>query len=231
MQQLSTTPVTHVIFDLDGLLLDTESIYQHGMEDILRKYGKVYTDEVKLKVVGSKEQDTYRILVEELNLPVTPDELAKECFAYFKEALERAELKPGAEKLLRYCHKKKIPMALATSSGKETCALKLKRYSELCSFFSHMVLGSSDREVVNGKPAPDIFYVTARRFCDSPNPKKCLVFEDSYNGVLAAKAAGMQVVMVPEGLVTPEKQKEATVVLQTLNDFVPEMFGLPRYDD
>lgn len=63
-------------------------------------------------------------------------------------------------------------MAVATSSGKETCNIKLERYTDLCSYFSHIVMGSSDIEVVHGKPSPDIFFVAAKRFPDSPAPDK-----------------------------------------------------------
>uniref|UniRef100_A0A1B6FTG0 Uncharacterized protein n=1 Tax=Cuerna arida TaxID=1464854 RepID=A0A1B6FTG0_9HEMI len=224
------TPVTHVIFDLDGLLIDSETIYKKSLDLLLEKYGKVYTDEVMLKVMGTKEQDTVRILVEELKLPVDLEEFKKEYMNCVIPTLADVELKPGAEKLVHHFHKNGVPLAVATSSGTESCEVKLKRFSELKSCFHHIVMGSSDKEVVNGKPAPDIFLLAAKRFPDNPNPDKCLVFEDSYNGVLAARAAGMQVVMVPEALVSEEKRKQATIVYESLEDFVPEIFGLPSYE-
>ncbi|KAG8298212.1 Pseudouridine-5'-phosphatase [Homalodisca vitripennis] len=162
--------------------------------------------------MGTKEQDTVRILVEELKLPVDVEEFNKEYMNCIVPTLSDVELKPGAEKLVHHFHKNGVPLAMATSSGIESCEIKLKRFSELKSCFHHIVMGSSDKEVVNGKPAPDIFFLAAKRFPDNPSPNKCLVFEDSYNGVLAARAAGMQVVMVPEALVSEEKRKKATIV-------------------
>ncbi|XP_054269481.1 probable pseudouridine-5'-phosphatase [Macrosteles quadrilineatus] len=223
-------PVSHVIFDLDGLLLDTETIYKEGVVKILAKFGKSYSDDLRLKAMGTKEQEFLKILHEELELPLSLEEFSKEYLSHFTVALANAELKPGAERLIQHFHSKRVPMAVATSSGQETCEVKLKRYSLLCSYFSHIVMGSSDSEVVKGKPAPDIFYVAARRFKDVPSPEKCLVFEDSYNGVMAARAAGMQVVMVPEDKISEEIRKTATVVLSSLEEFTPEHFGLPAFD-
>lgn len=117
---------------------------------------------------------------------------------------------------------------MATSSAEESVKLKTSKHQKLFKLFNHQVCGSTDVEVKNGKPAPDIFFVTANRFPDKPSPNKCLVFEDSHTGILAAQAAGMQCVMVPEEH-TPSSLRNATQVLSSLEDFKPEDFGLPSY--
>lgn len=117
--------------------------------------------------------------------------------------------------------------------------------------FDHIVLGASDLEVKNGKPAPDIFLVAASRFENVPRPEnvrenrklqvpkifknvsfpQCLVFEDSPSGVQAAVSAGMQVVAIPDHRTCKSKVKSASKVLKTLNHFQPEDFGLPPFDE
>lgn len=135
----------------------------------------------------------------------------------------------GAERLVRHLHQHKIPIALATSSGADSVEVKTKNHRELFELFNHKVMGSSDPDVKEGKPAPDIFLVAASRFPDKPAPAQCLVFEDAPNGVTAAIAAGMQAVMVPDERVEEEQRKHATVVLRSLEDFRPEDFGLPAF--
>lgn len=107
--------------------------------------------------------------------------------------------------------------------------VKIQHHKELFNLFHHKVCGSTDPEVKEGKPAPDIFLVAAARFPDKPNPANCLVFEDAPNGVKAADSAGMQSVMVPDSHIPAEMCTLATKVLKSLEDFKPEEFGLPAF--
>lgn len=224
-------PVTHCLFDMDGLLLDTESIYENSVREICRKFGKEYPWDVRMKVMGTQEQKTAEIVITDLSLPISVDE-----FLHIQEKIVRKEftslnLMKGAERLLRHLHKSQVPICLATSSGRELAEVKMSNYPELFNLFAHKVMGSTDPEVKNGKPAPDIFLIAAKRFRDNPHPSKCLVFEDSPNGVRAGKLAGCQTVMVPDKIVAPEQRTEATIVLKSLEHFQPELFGLPKFKE
>ena len=133
--------------------------------------------------------------------------------------------------MVKHLKKHGIPMAVGTSSAQEGFSRKTVNHGELFSNFNHVVNGS-DPEVKEGKPAPDCFRITADRFPDKPDYAKCLVFEDAPNGVKAAVAAGMQVVMVPErNNVAPELTRKATQMLDTIVDFQPEDFGLPPFEE
>lgn len=105
--------------------------------------------------------------------------------------------------------------------------VKTGNHKELFSLFGHKVMGSTDPDVKMGKPSPDIFLVAASRFPDNPKPENCLVFEDAPNGVIAARSAGMQVVMVPDPKCPEDARKNATLVLNTLEEIKLEDFGLP----
>ncbi|KAJ8944908.1 hypothetical protein NQ318_012717 [Aromia moschata] len=194
---------------MDGLLIESESVYDKIIGDIAAQFGK-------------------EIAVTEMQLPLSPEEFLADYKQRVMKELQNPELMPGAKELVRHLHKNDIPIAVATSSSQESMEMKTKNhYQDVFRFFHHIVCGSTDTEVKHGKPAPDIFLVCASRFPDKPDPSQCLVLEDAPNGVVGAIRAGMQAVMVPAKYVGEELRKPATLVLESLNDFKPELFGLP----
>ncbi|GIX96128.1 pseudouridine-5'-phosphatase [Caerostris darwini] len=222
-------PVTHVIFDMDGLIFDTEKIYTDIHQAICSKYGKIFTWEVKIKCMGKVADEAARTFIREMELPMTVEEYHATFAKICEELFQKTQVLPGVDKLIRHLHASKVPIAIATSSKKETMEMKTTNHKELISLFNHVVCGSTDPEVKHGKPAPDVFLVCSSRFEDKPPPHKVLVFEDAPNGVQAAVAAGMQVVMVPDERLEPEFAQDATQVLKSMEDFQPELFGLPPF--
>lgn len=216
--------ITHIIFDMDGLLLDTEPIYTEVTEIIVRQYGKHFDMETKSKMLGRESQEAARILTESLNLPITPQEYLEAQRAMFTEKFPLAQPMPGAKSLTMNLKKENIPMAVATSSCDRNYRMKTVRHQEWFNIFETIVNGD-DEAVKNCKPSPDLFLIAAERM--NAKPEHCLVFEDAPTGILAARAAGMSVIAIPDPSMDPTPYQEADQILKSLLEFKPTEWNLP----
>ncbi|KAH0436074.1 hypothetical protein IEQ34_026481 [Dendrobium chrysotoxum] len=224
--------ITHVIFDMDGLLLDTEPFYTVVQEKILERFGKTFDWSLKAKMMGKKAIESARIFVEECGLTgiLTPEAFLEEREGMLQELFPTCQLLPGVKRLISHLHANRIPMCVATGSYKRHFDLKTQRHGEIFSAMHHIVMGD-DPDVKLGKPSPDIFLVAANRFEMRVDPAEVLVFEDAPAGVAAAKNAGMSVVMVPDPRLDASHHKKADQVLTSLLDFNPGQWALPPFTD
>lgn len=223
--------ITHVIFDMDGLILDTEKFYTEVQEIILARYNKTFDWSLKAKMMGKKAIESARIFIEETGIDsLTPEEFLVQREDMLQSLFPTSELMPGASRLIRHLHAKGIPICVATGSHKRHFELKTQRHGELFSLMHHIVLGD-DPEVKQGKPSPDIFLTAAKRFEGGPiDPQNILVFEDAPLGVCAAKSAGMLAVMVPDPRLDSSHHGGADQILSSLLDFNPSDWGLPPFE-
>lgn len=171
------------------------------------------------------------IIVDDLSLPITVQEYSDLVDAEYRKVFsEYIPPMPGAERLVRHLATKEVPIAVATSSKGFTFNLKTKPHKDLFSKFEHILIASEDKEITRGKPDPQTFLVSASRFASPPTDmSSVLIFEDSVAGVQAANSAGAKSVWVPDprmpkDLITP------WLLLNSLEEFKPELFGLPAFD-
>lgn len=215
-------PASHAIFDLDGVLLDTESLYTRATQIIVEKYGRRYDWSIKADIIGRGSSEAARRLVEALELPIAPEEYLRRrrplLEAMFKEAPEA----PGAERFVRRLHARSVAMAVATSSERAHFEVKVARHAWFELFAS--VVCSDDGRAARPKPAPDLFLVAAEDL--GAPPEHCVVFEDSPSGVAAARAAGMQVVALPDPAIDPARLADADLVVTGFDALDPADLGL-----
>ncbi|XP_022226127.1 probable pseudouridine-5'-phosphatase [Drosophila obscura] len=220
-------PVTHCIFELDGLLLDSERLYTRAVQKILDPFGHIYSFDLKLRCMGKSTSESADLIIDSYQLPISRTQFQRLHKQHSREHLGSVGLMPGVERLLRHLQTSGVPMAIETSGNRELYELKVRPHAQLFEVFQHAVVGSSDSEVKQGKPAPDIFLLAASRFKDPPKPENCLAFESSLLGMQAALNAGMQVVLVPDPLLSIQLSAPAALRLRSLEAFRPQYFGLP----
>ncbi|RWS25520.1 pseudouridine-5'-phosphatase-like protein [Leptotrombidium deliense] len=223
-------PVTHVVFDLDGTLIDTETCFKDAVNQVTSRYGKEFTWEHVSRLSDTNVAKECNSIVNEFRLPMSAKEFQEEYNDVFSVLIKSVPFMPGAEKIIQYFHSNKIPIGLCTASVTQSYNIKVKQFDD---FFTHgkyfdVIVVGDDPDVFRNKPDPQPYLVTISRLPGNPNPENVLVFEDSLFGVTSAIAAGTQCVMIPNykvdnGKATPK----ATVVIDSLNDFDPLFFCLP----
>lgn len=215
-------PITHVLWDMDGVLLDTEKLYTQATRTVVARYGREYDWSLKAQMMGRRAPEAAALLVDRLQLPLTPEEYLRESWAILERLMPTAEAMPGAVAATAALRALGVVQVVASSSPRHLFELKTTRHRDWFAGFSTIVLGDDPR-VRRGKPAPDIFNVAAAAV--AADPARCLVIEDAPAGVAAARAAGMQVIAVPDRALDRAAFADASLVLDSLTDFVPAMLG------
>ena len=215
--------ITHLIYDFDGLLLDTEPIYCEVNQIIASRYGKTFTPEIHRMIMGRQALDCAQILVKVLELPLTAEEHLQARNELIFDMLPQAQPMPGALEITQRFYEAGVSQAIATSSAAVTFHKKTRHYQDWLTRFEVVVLGD-DAEVKQSKPAPDSFLVAARRL--GTLPETCLVLEDSPAGIKAAKAAGMWAVAVPAAHMARSLYDGADDIIDSLPMFAAVRWGL-----
>jgi HAD superfamily hydrolase (TIGR01509 family) len=184
-----------VVLDMDGLMLDSERIDREIWQGAMRRRGYEFPDALHAALIGHTDVDGEHVLRAHFGAELPLAELAAEAQSLWREhiATRGVPRKPGLNELLDHLEAERIPVAVATSTAR---AKAIERLGPLAARFDALVFGD---EVTNGKPAPDIYLLAAERL--GRPPADCLALEDSPAGVIAAEAAGMMVIMIPDLLV------------------------------
>jgi HAD superfamily hydrolase (TIGR01509 family) len=189
-----------VVFDLDGVLLQSEEVWDAVRERYVRERGGRYDDEVQRAMMGMSAPEWSRFLHEEAGVPDDMDEINSEVVHRMLEAYRRElPLLPGAVAAVQRIGDA-FPLALASSSNREVFEEVLE-LARLTACFRATV---SSEEVERGKPAPDVYLEAARRL--GADPTRCAAVEDSHAGIRSAKSAGMRVVAIPNAAYPPDEE-------------------------
>jgi pseudouridine-5'-monophosphatase len=179
-----------VLFDLDGVLLDTEPLYTQATQAVTSQYGRDYDFALKRQVMGGSAIAGAKVIIEALGLPLSPEEYLAQRRLHLEQLFRTAPPIEGAEQLVSQLATYRLPLAVATSSERSLFELKTRPHSWF-SLFTKVICGDDPR-IAAPKPAPDIFQLAAAEL--GVRADECLVFEDSPAGVAAAHAAGATVI-------------------------------------
>ena len=209
-----------VIFDMDGLMLDTEVVYRRTWQQSAAELGYAISDEYYLCFVGRRTIDCHAILRDTFgaDFPLSPFLARGEALYHEHVQQHGIPTKAGLLELLDDLDVQGVPKAVATSTGR---ANALKHLGALADRFDCITTGDEVRE---GKPAPDIFWLAAQRL--EIAPQHCLVLEDSEAGIAAACAAGMPCIMVPDLKPASEQAVEqAALICASLHEVRTSLRG------
>ncbi len=207
-----------MIFDMDGLLLETEAIAMKAFEESCEAFGRTMRKDVYLQCIGTNEQRSREILKAGFGQDF-PTEMIIKLWneKYYKRAVEQpVPLKRGVKTLLNLLKENDIPAAIATSTAHKIAVKKLNN-AKIFGYFREVVSGDM---VLQSKPHPEIYLKAAEKI--NIKPEYCVALEDSETGVRAALAAGMKVFQIPD-LIQPsaEFRQLGHTIVDSLEDVIP----------
>jgi len=208
-----------VVFDLDGVLLDSEQVWDEVREELTRERGGRWHEGAQREMMGMSSLEWARYMHDALGVPDPPEEISAEVVHRLEQRYrERLPLVPGAVEAVERLAGR-WPLAIASSSNRPLIDLVLER-SGLGDHFGATV---SSEEVPRGKPAPDVYLEAARRL--GVDPARAAAVEDSHNGILSARAAGLRTIAVPNRHYPPgpEALAAADAVLDSIDGLTPEV--------
>ena len=207
-----------VVFDLDGVLLDSEQVWNEAKEELVRERGGRWREDAPRMMMGMSSLEWSRYLHDELGVPLEPEEISDDVVRRL-EAIYHAGLPliDGAIEAVKRLAGR-APLGLTSSSNREIIDLFL----DLSGLGPCFAVTISSEEVERGKPAPDVYLEALRRL--GADPSDSVAVEDSENGIRAAKAAGMRVVAVPNPHYPPDPAAlaEADEVVASLHEVTAE---------
>ncbi len=212
-----------VLFDLDGTLLDTEPLSDIAMNAVLAPFSCEMDSTLKAAIVGTSSTFWAPYLIDAFGLSgqLSPSDLADGWETELKKVSPSAAYCPGAEAVVSSIKATGAAVGLCTSSKSGSVAAKSSTKTEFFDQFTVVVCGD-DAEIGEGKPAPDIFLLGAKRLAQSLPGSEWVVFEDSVAGCQAASAAGMYAVGVVASPVSPERMEEyrscTSAIVSSLKD-------------
>jgi HAD superfamily hydrolase (TIGR01509 family) len=189
-----------VVLDMDGLLLDTEQLWDEVRENLARERGGNWSERAQSDMMGMSSPEWSRYMHDVVGLEEPPDEIADEVVRRMADRYrEHLPLLPGAKEAVERLAAR-WPLGLASSSNRPLIDLALE-VGELAPLFSATV---SSEEVERGKPAPDVYLETMRRL--GVEPARAAAVEDSRSGIRSAHAAGMRVIAIPNAHYPPDPE-------------------------
>jgi len=209
---------TAVLFDMDGLMVDTEPLARRAWGRVVAPFGATVGDELYRLMLGRRTSESAQLVWEALRPPVSPEELAARKTTEFLSSLESGvPVMPGLWALLARIEALGLPWAVATSTPRPVAEVVLGKLG-VTGRYDALACGD---EVARGKPAPDIFLLAAERL--GVAPAACLVLEDSAAGCAAAAAAGMRVIAVPTELTRHEAFVCARAIYPSLEEVAADL--------
>ena len=208
-----------VIFDLDGVILDSEELWDEVREALAHERGGRWHEGAQADMMGMSSREWSVYMHERIGLPEPPEEISREVVRRMLERYRRElPLIPGAVEAVERLAAR-WPLALASSSNRELIDAAL----EAAGLARHFHVTVSSEEVARGKPAPDVYLEAARRL--EVAPENCAAVEDSHNGIRSAKAAGMRTIAIRNRRFPPGEDAlaEADAVLDSIAELTPEV--------